>query len=70
MSCSALFSRQEEAEKDPQTSLVLEVIKNDPMRKLERRLRNEAEQCILTAAKLISSAAGEDSAQITEAYDW
>ena len=40
------------------------------MRKLERRLRNEAEQCILTAAKLISSAAGEESAQITEAYDW
>ncbi|KAF0300600.1 Intraflagellar transport protein 88 [Amphibalanus amphitrite] len=61
---------EEEAEKDPQTSLVLEVIKNDPMRKLERRLRNEAEQCILTAAKLISSAAGEDSAQLTEAYDW
>ncbi|XP_037082902.1 intraflagellar transport protein 88 homolog isoform X2 [Pollicipes pollicipes] len=60
---------EEEAEKDPQTSLVLEVIKNDPMRKLERRLRNEAEQCILTAAKLISSG-GEDSAQITESYNW
>ncbi|XP_037080592.1 intraflagellar transport protein 88 homolog [Pollicipes pollicipes] len=60
---------EEEAEKDPQTSLVLEVIKNDPMRKQERRLRNEAEQCILTASKLISST-GDTPDEVSAAYDW
>ncbi|KAF0290444.1 Intraflagellar transport protein 88 [Amphibalanus amphitrite] len=60
---------EEEAEKDPQTALVVEVIKNDPMRKQERRLRNEAEQCILTASKLISTT-GDTPAEVSESYDW
>ena len=39
---------------DPLSNLILEVIKNDSLRKIERSKRNEAEHCILTAAKLIS----------------
>ena len=39
---------------DPLSNLILEVIKNDSLRKIERSRRNEAEHCILTAAKLIS----------------
>ena len=45
------------------------MIKNDPMRKQERRLRNEAEQCILTASKLISTL-GDTPAEVSESYDW
>ena len=39
---------------DPLSNLILEVIKNDSLRKIERTRRHEAEHCILTAAKLIS----------------
>ncbi len=39
---------------DPLSNLILEVIKNDNLRKIERAKRHESEQCILTAAKLIS----------------
>ena len=39
---------------DPLSNLILEVIKNDSLRKIERSKRHEAEHCILTAAKLIS----------------
>ena len=39
---------------DPLSNLILEVIKNDSLRKIERAKRHEAEHCILTAAKLIS----------------
>ena len=39
---------------DPLSNLILEVIKNDSLRKIERGKRHEAEHCILTAAKLIS----------------
>ena len=39
---------------DPLSNLILEVIKNDSLRKIERTRRHESEHCILTAAKLIS----------------
>jgi hypothetical protein len=39
---------------DPLSNLILEVIKNDNLRKMERAKRQESEHCILTAAKLIS----------------
>ena len=39
---------------DPLSNLILEVIKNDSLRKIERGKRHEAEHCILTAAKVIS----------------
>ena len=39
---------------DPLSNLIVEVIKNDSLRKIERSKRHEGEHCILTAAKLIS----------------
>jgi hypothetical protein len=39
---------------DPASNVILEVIKTDSLRKLERGVRREAERSILTAAKLIS----------------
>lgn len=39
---------------DPLSNLIIEVIKNDSLRKIERSKRHEGEHCILTAAKLIS----------------
>lgn len=39
---------------DPASNVILEVIKTDSLRKLERGMRQEAERSILTAAKLIS----------------
>ena len=39
---------------DTQANLILEVIRNDPLRKMERQMKQEAERSILTAAKLIS----------------
>jgi hypothetical protein len=39
---------------DPASNVVLEVIRTDSLRKLERGVRQEAERSILTAAKLIS----------------
>lgn len=42
------------ASDDTQANLILEVIRNDPLRKMERQMKQEAERSILTAAKLIS----------------
>ena len=42
------------AQDDPASNVILEVIKTDSLRKLERGMRQEAERSILTAAKLIS----------------
>ncbi|XP_069680565.1 intraflagellar transport protein 88 homolog [Periplaneta americana] len=52
---------------DPASNLILEVIKNDSLRKLERGMRQEAERSILTAAKLISPVI-EDS--FSAGYNW
>ena len=41
-------------DEDPHANLILEVIKNDSLRRLERIKKHESEHCILTAAKLIS----------------
>ena len=39
---------------DPLSNLILEVIKNDQLRKIERSKKHESEHSILMAAKLIS----------------
>ena len=39
---------------DISTSLLLEVIRNDSLRSLEKQFKREAERSILTAAKLIA----------------
>jgi hypothetical protein len=39
---------------DPLSNLILEVIKNDQLRKIERAKKQESEHSILMAAKLIS----------------
>ena len=39
---------------DPLSNLILEVIKNDNLRSIERSKKHEMEHSILTAAKLIS----------------
>ena len=39
---------------DPLSNLILEVIKNDNLRRIERSKKHEMEHSILTAAKLIS----------------
>ncbi len=39
---------------DPLSNLILEVIKNDQLRKIERSKTHESEHSILMAAKLIS----------------
>ncbi len=39
---------------DPLSNLIVEAIKNDGLRRIERAKRQEAEHCILTAAKLIA----------------
>ncbi|KAK7867313.1 hypothetical protein R5R35_002130 [Gryllus longicercus] len=52
---------------DPRSNLLLEVIKNDSLCKIERQMREEAERSILTAAKLISPVI-EDS--FSSGYDW
>ena len=39
---------------DPLSNLILEVIKNDNLRRIERSKRHELEHSILMAAKLIS----------------
>ncbi|CAD5117479.1 DgyrCDS6248 [Dimorphilus gyrociliatus] len=52
---------------DAQHTLILEVIKNDSLRQIERERRNTAERCIKTAAKLISPAIEHS---FTAGYDW
>lgn len=39
---------------DPQQRLLIEAIKDDPLRKIEKQRKAEAEKTILTAAKLIA----------------
>lgn len=39
---------------DPLSNLILEAIKNDSLRKIERAKKHEAEHSILMAAKLIA----------------
>lgn len=41
-------------EDDPQQRLLIEAIKDDPLRKIEKSRKAEAERTILTAAKLIA----------------
>ena len=52
---------------DSMANLILEAIKNDDLRKIERARRHEAEHAILTAAKLISPVIEEN---FSEGYDW
>jgi intraflagellar transport protein 88 len=52
---------------DPMSNLILEAIKNDDLRKMERAKRYEAEHNILTAAKLISPVI-EDTFSL--GYNW
>ena len=52
---------------DPHANLIMEVIKNDSLRRLERVKKHESENCILTAAKLISPMI-EDS--FSAGYNW
>ena len=52
---------------DPLSNLILEAIKNDELRRIEREKRQEAEHFILTAAKLISPAI-EDN--FSAGYNW
>ena len=44
---------------DPLSNLILEVIKNDQLRKIERTKKHESEHSILMAAKLISPVSGD-----------
>ena len=39
---------------DPLSNLILEVIKNDPLRRIERGKKQEAEHSIIMAAKVIA----------------
>ena len=55
------------ADDDPHANLIMEVIKNDSLRRLERVKKHESENCILTAAKLISPMI-EDS--FSAGYNW
>ncbi|CAG0923155.1 unnamed protein product, partial [Notodromas monacha] len=52
---------------DIQGQLIVEVVKNDTLRKIERARRQEAERSILTAAKLISPVIEET---FTDGYNW
>merc|ERR1712088_429679 len=52
---------------DPMSNLILEAIKNDDLRKMERAKKYEAEHSILTAAKLISPVIEET---FSLGYNW
>lgn len=52
---------------DKQYNLVLEMIKNDSLRQIERERKYEAENCIKTAAKIISPAI---EVSFDAGYDW
>lgn len=52
---------------DKQYNLVLEVIKNDNLRQIERERKYEAERCIKYAAKIISPAI---ETSFSDGYDW
>ncbi|XP_067889766.1 intraflagellar transport protein 88 homolog isoform X5 [Heterodontus francisci] len=52
---------------DPHMNLVIEAIKNDPLRQVERERKAMAERFIMTAAKLIAPAI---EASFAAGYDW
>ncbi|XP_046992118.1 intraflagellar transport protein 88 homolog isoform X2 [Schistocerca americana] len=52
---------------DPGSTLILEVIKNDSLHKIEQKMKNDAERSILTAAKLIAPVI-EDT--FSAGYSW
>ncbi|XP_041055364.1 intraflagellar transport protein 88 homolog [Carcharodon carcharias] len=52
---------------DPHMNLVIEAIKNDPLRQMERERKAMAERFIMTAAKLIAPAI---EASFAAGYDW
>ncbi|XP_078078242.1 intraflagellar transport protein 88 homolog [Mustelus asterias] len=52
---------------DPHMNLVIEAIKNDPLRQMERERKAMAERFIMTAAKLIAPAI---EASFASGYDW
>ncbi|KAK7108172.1 hypothetical protein V1264_015957 [Littorina saxatilis] len=52
---------------DKQAGLLLEVIKNDALRQIEREKQYEAERCIKYAAKIISPAI---EGSFSDGYDW
>ncbi|XP_014674205.1 PREDICTED: intraflagellar transport protein 88 homolog [Priapulus caudatus] len=52
---------------DAHSNLILEAIKNDSLRKIERQKRLEAERCVITAAKIISPSI---DVNFTAGYDW
>lgn len=55
------------AEDDPVTQLLMEVLKNDRLRKWEKERKLYAERCVLSAARLIAPAV---EASLTEGYHW
>lgn len=52
---------------DPQQALILEVIRNDKLRQIERQKKSQADKCIMSAAKLISPAIENSFAA---GFDW
>ena len=54
-------------EDDIHNQMLLEVIKNDELRKLDKQKRHDSEWCILTAAKLIAPVIGDTFSQ---GYEW
>jgi intraflagellar transport protein 88 len=52
---------------DKQYSVILEVIKNDSLRHIEKERKSEAEQCIMMAAKIISPVI---DTSYTDGYNW
>ncbi|KAK2570829.1 Intraflagellar transport protein 88-like protein [Acropora cervicornis] len=52
---------------DPQQALILEVIRNDKLRQIERQKKSQADKSIMTAAKLISPAIENTFAA---GFDW
>ena len=52
---------------NPQESVFLDAIRNDPLRQLERKRKLIAERCILTAAKIIAPAIEKT---FSEGFDW
>lgn len=52
---------------DPQHALILEVIRNDKLRQIERQKKSQADRCIMSAAKLISPAI---ESSFAAGFDW
>lgn len=54
-------------EEDPQQRLLVEIIRDDTLRKLEREEKETAERCILTAAKMMAPLIEDD---FSVGFDW